>query len=163
MGYRILSAMMLVLLPSVPVRAQDGSLRVSGEVPTPITLSASDIRGMPHVTARSTDHSGVTSNFEGVPLAAILARAGLDMAPHLRGPRLAMYLVVDAADGYRATFALAELDTAFTTRQVLLVDRKDGKALAASEGPLRIVVPDEKRAGRWVRQVVGVRVLTASE
>ena len=26
---------------------------------------------------------------EGVPLAAILARAGIQLSPHLRGPRLA--------------------------------------------------------------------------
>ena len=53
--------------------------------------------------------------------------------------------MVDAADGYRATFAIAELATAFTSKQVLLVDRNDGKPLEDNEGPLRIVVPDEKR------------------
>ena len=38
---------------------------------------------------------------------------------------------------------------------VMLVDKRDGKALDAKEGPLRIVVPDEKMRARWVRQVAG--------
>jgi hypothetical protein len=36
---------------------------------------------------------------------------------------------------------------------ILLADRRDGQPLAAAEGPLRLVVPDEKRHARWVRQV----------
>jgi hypothetical protein len=39
-----------------------------------------------------------------------------------------------------------------------LVDRCDGKPLSAQEGPLRIVVPGEKRHSRWVRQVVALRI-----
>lgn len=79
----------------------------------------------------------------------------------LRGPRLASYVVADAADGYRVTFAIAELDSAFTPKKILLVERKDGVPLSVTDGPLRNVVSDEKRAARWVRQVTGVRVLTA--
>src|SRR5713226_4105039 len=75
-----------------------------------------------------------------------------------RGSRvdLALFLVVGAADGYHAVFALPELDHAFTDRIIILADRRDGKPLAEKEGPLRIVVPDEKREARWVRQVVSL-------
>lgn len=41
---------------------------------------------------------------------------------------------------------------------VFEVDRKDGKPLSTEEGPLRLVVPDEKRRARWIRQVTGVRL-----
>ena len=68
-----------------------------------------------------------------------------------------------AADGYRAVFALPELDSAFTGGLVLLADRVDGRPLPAGVGPLRLVVPDERRHGRWVRQVIAVRVLRAPE
>jgi len=37
----------------------------------------------------------------------------------------------------------------------------DGKALDAKEGPLRLVVPDEKMQARWVRQVIGLVVKRA--
>ena len=35
---------------------------------------------------------------------------------------------------------------------VLLADHRDGQPLSTAEGPLRLVVPDEKRHARWVRQ-----------
>ena len=54
---------------------------------------------------------------------------------------------------YEVVFALPELDPDFTDRQVLLCYAKDGMPLAADEGPLRMVVPGEKRQARWVRQV----------
>ncbi|HXY32570.1 MAG TPA: molybdopterin-dependent oxidoreductase [Gemmatimonadaceae bacterium] len=141
--------------------AAAGSLQISGEVPHPLTLSPSEIAAMPHVSARATDHSGKAATYDGVPLTAILERAGVTFGATLRGPRLASYIVIDAADGYRAVFAIAELDSAFTVKQVLVVDRKDGAPLSADEGPLRVVVPDEKRPARWVHQVTGIRVLSA--
>jgi hypothetical protein len=93
-----------------------------------------------------------------VPLVELLKTAGVKFGQDLRGPALATYLVVEAADGYRAVFALPELDPAFTDRVILLADRRDGKPLDEREGPLRIVVPGEKRAARWVRQVVALKV-----
>ena len=83
----------------------------------------------------------------------VLQLAGVKFGEGLRGKSLALYLVVEAADGYRAVFALPELDPAFTDRVTLLVDRKDGAKLDAEAGPLRIVVQGEKRQARWVRQV----------
>ena len=82
--------------------------------------------------------------------------AGLKLGQDLRGPALASYLLVEAADGYRAVFALPEIDPACTDRTILLADRRDGKPLPAQEGPLRIVVPGEKRRSRWVRLVVAL-------
>lgn len=60
---------------------------------------------------------------------------------------------VQARDGYRIVFALAEFDDAFSASPAILVDRRDGAPLPDEEGPLRIVVPGERRAARWVRQV----------
>jgi hypothetical protein len=68
-------------------------------------------------------------------------------------------LLVEAADGYRVVFALAEIDPAFATREIILADKRDGKALDAKEGPLRIVAPGDKRPARWVRQVVTLRLI----
>jgi hypothetical protein len=56
-------------------------------------------------------------------------------------------------------FALPELDPAFTDKQVLLAFLKDGKALDDKEGPYRIVIPDEKRMARWVRQVTTLKIV----
>ena len=56
-------------------------------------------------------------------------------------------------DGYRAVYALAELDPVFTDDRALVVDTRDGKPLSGEEGPLRMLLPEEKRPARWVRQV----------
>jgi len=55
-------------------------------------------------------------------------------------------------------FALPELDPAFSDRIILLADRRDGKLLAGKEGPLRVIVPGEKRHARWIRQVIALKM-----
>ena len=133
-------------------------IQVSGEVSHPLALSAADLAKLKHQTVRAKRHDGVESQFEGVPLVDILAKAGVPVGNDLRGPAMALYLVVEASDGYRAAFALAELDPAFTDRVILLADRRDGQPLSARDGPLQIVVPGEKKHARWVRQVIKLKV-----
>jgi DMSO/TMAO reductase YedYZ molybdopterin-dependent catalytic subunit len=146
-----------------PVEVHDegqagASLRVGGEVDTPLQLAQADLAELPRLTVRATDHGGTSAEFEGVPLHEILRRAGAPLGERLRGEAAATYIVVGAADGYRAVFALAELDPLFTDRVVLLADRRDGQPMATPQGPLRIVVPDEKRQARWVRMVESITV-----
>jgi hypothetical protein len=107
---------------------------------------------------RATDPAGKESEYDGIPLVELLKAAGVKFGHDLRGPALATYLVVEATDGYRAVFALPELDPECTDRVILLADRRDGKPLDGQEGPLRVVVPGEKRHSRWVRQVVVLRI-----
>jgi hypothetical protein len=69
-----------------------------------------------------------------------------------------MTVIVEATDGYRAVFSSAELDPELTDRIFLLADTKDGQPLPPREGPLRIIVPSDKRPARWVRQVKALTV-----
>jgi len=131
------------------------SLSVSGEVERPLKLTAADLGKLPRRSVRAKDHDGKESEFEGSPLIEVLKLAGVKFGEELRGKNLALYLVVEASDGYRAVYALPELDPAYTDKVIMLVDKRDGKALDAKEGPLRIVAPDEKMRARWVRQVTG--------
>lgn len=136
-------------------------LSVGGEVERPLKLTAADLAKLPRRTVSAKDHGGKEASFEGVELGEVLKLAGVKSGEALRGKSLSLFLVVDARDGYRAVFALPELDHAFTDRVILLADRRDGKALATAEGPWRIVVPDEKRQGRWVRQVIALTIKRA--
>jgi len=136
-------------------------LRVEGENPGTLELTASALARLPHRTVKAKDHDGRESTFEGVPLVEVLKAAGVKFGNDLRGKALATYLLVEAADGYRVVFALPELDPASTDRVVVLADRRDGKPLDGKEGPLRIVVPDEKRHSRWVRQVISLKLRRA--
>lgn len=123
-------------------------------------LSAADIAKLPRKILRTTDH-GTEATFEGVPLVEVLKLAGVEFGETLRGKRLEMYLLIEAGDGYKAVFALPELDPAFTDKLILLADRRDGRLMSNEEGPLRLVIPDEKRHARWVRRVVGLIVRRA--
>jgi len=123
------------------------------------TLTAAQIAALPHVSVSATDHDK-TAQFEGVALAALLSQAGIQLGDSLRGPRMTEALLVEAADGYKVVFALAEVDPAFAGREIILVDKRDGKAMDVKEGPFRIVAPGDKRAARWVRQVTTLRVIS---
>jgi hypothetical protein len=121
------------------------------------TLTAVQIAALPHVTVNAKDHD-VPAQFGGVPLATLLSNAGVQLGDKLRGPRLTEVLTVEATDGYKVVFALAEVDPAFATREIILADKRDGKPLDVKEGPLRIVAPGDKRPARWVRQVIGLKL-----
>ncbi len=122
------------------------------------TLTAAQIANAPHVTVDAREHAAA-AHFEGVPLSAVLTLAGIQLGDSMRGPRMAEALLVEAADGYKVVFALAEADPAFATREIIVADKRDGKPLDAKEGPYRIVVPGDARPARWVRQVTTLRVI----
>ncbi len=139
--------------------ANDGSLRVDGDVETPITLDAAAIAAMPHVDLPFKPHHGDPAAYSGVPLADVLLKAGVPLGKErLRGAQLSRYVLVVGADGYKALFALPEFDADYRQRQILLADRKDGHPLDPKEGPLRLIVADEAMQARDVRQVVELRL-----
>jgi DMSO/TMAO reductase YedYZ molybdopterin-dependent catalytic subunit len=145
---------------STPAARTDSgvSIQVTGEVARALELSALEIAKLPRQSVEAKSHDGAVSKYDGVALIELLAKAGVPVGKDLRGKATALYLVVEAADEYRAVFALAELDPAFTDRVILLADRRDGKPLSAREGPFQIIVPGEKKHARWVRQVMKLRV-----
>ena len=142
--------------------AASAAISITGAVPHPLMLSAADIGAMPRQTVHAGEHGQPESTYEGVLLRDVLARAGVTFGSAIRGPALATYVVCSAPDGYRVVFSLAELDSAFSDRPVLLADRKDGQALDARTGPFRIVVPGDARAARWIRQLKTLRLRDAA-
>jgi hypothetical protein len=122
------------------------------------TISAAQIANLPHVTVEARDHD-VPARFEGVPVSALLTTAGIQLRDTMRGPRMTEVILVEAADGYKVVFAVAEFDPAFAAREIILADKRDGKTLDAKEGPFRIVAPGDKRPARWIRQVTALKVI----
>jgi hypothetical protein len=118
-------------------------------------LTRADLESLPHIKVTT----GASATFEGVALGTVLAKAGVGFGEALRGKRMASYLLAQGADGYRVVIALPEIDPGFTDKQVVLAFLKDGKPLDDKEGPYRIVIPDEKRMARWVRQVTTLKIV----
>jgi DMSO/TMAO reductase YedYZ molybdopterin-dependent catalytic subunit len=135
-------------------------LRVSGAVSQPLALSLQDLATMPRVKVTAKEHE-TTATYEGVALSEILQKAGAPIGKLLRGKALASYVLVTARDGYRVVFALPELDPEFAgaTQPIILADTADSKPLPEKQGPVRIVVPQEKKGARWIRMVASIEVV----
>jgi DMSO/TMAO reductase YedYZ molybdopterin-dependent catalytic subunit len=157
-----IAILLLIVFAPAGVFAQPSqavTLHVTGEVPKPLELGAADIAALPHQTIRVTDEKGAEAEYGGVPVAEILAKAGAALGEQMKGPNLALGVVASAPDGYRVLFSLTEFDPAFSDRVIILADRRDGKALDSHEGPLRFVVPGDKRHARWIRGVTTLEVV----
>lgn len=83
----------------------------------------------------------------------------MPLSDKMKGPQLTQALLFGASDGYQVVFALAEIDPAFATREIILADTRDGKPLDAKEGPFRVIAPGDNRGARWIRQVTSVKIV----
>jgi len=101
---------------------------------------------------------GLRTTFQGVALRDVLGKAGVALGEALRGKALSRVIIASAPDGYQVTYAIAEIDAAFTDQIVLVADTRDGRPLLPDTGPLQIIVPNDKRPARWVRQVSKLEV-----
>jgi len=138
--------------------AQCQQLTIQTEGGKQTVLARSDIESLPHVKV-ATHGAENSATFEGVALKTILEKGGVEFGHSMRGKRLASCLLVEAADGYSAVIALPEIDPDFTDKQIVLAFLQDGKPLDAKAGPYQIVIPDEKRMARWVRQVTTLKIV----
>jgi DMSO/TMAO reductase YedYZ molybdopterin-dependent catalytic subunit len=127
------------------------------------TFSLADLEAAGAVAVTVEDDSGQASDYTGVSIAQLLESVGVPLGKSVRGERLAEFVIVRGADGYRVLFSLAETDPMFRERVLLLCYRKNGGPLPDKEGPLRVVVADEKRHARWVRQVTAIELDRAEE
>jgi hypothetical protein len=134
-------------------------LNVKGDLPTPLTVSAEDLTKMPREKASVAEQDGTKVEYEGVLLREILTKAGAPLGKQLRGKALASYVIAKARDGYQVVFALGELDTAFGNEQVLVADKRDGKALFGYQGPFRLVCPNDKAGARSVRMLESLELV----
>jgi len=146
----------VILLLSLGLHAQ--TLQVVDPDGHAVTLTPAQIAKAPRTTVSVNDHDK-PSTYEGVTLAALLAAAGTPLSDKMKGPQLTQALLFEASDGYKVVFALAEIDPAFATRQIILADTRDGKPLDPKEGPFRVIAPGDKRGARWIRQVTSVKIV----
>jgi hypothetical protein len=123
-------------------------------------VDAAALTRLPQHTIHAEVH-GKAIACEGPLLIDVLATAGAPHGDALRGGNLAFYVRIGATDGYRAVFALAELDPGFRDAVPIVTNRCDNVPLDPHDGPFRLVVPGEKRPARWVRQVTTIDVLRA--
>ena len=160
--YSLLAAMLLLTSSlAAQTHPHPPALAVTGEIAKPLSLSLADLSAMPHKTLKVTNpHDHKDETYDGVPVADLLKLAGAPSGDQLRGAAMATYVVIEAADGYRVVFSLAELDPGIQDSDVLVADKLDGHPLEDKLGPLRVVAPLDKRPARWVRMARAIRITT---
>ena len=107
-------------------------------------------------------HTNADETYSGVRLSDLLAKIGAPLGGELRGKALANYIVATGSDGYKAVLALGEVDPSFHPGEVLVADTMDGKPLDAHSGPFKLVVSEDKRPARSVRNLVSIELKEAN-
>jgi hypothetical protein len=150
-----------LLLACAPLRATDeAALTVSGGGQM-LTYSLADFAALPHLEVTALDpHAKEQHKYSGVLVHDLLAKVGMPGGDALRGALLRQAVIVHASDGYATLFALAEFDENFSDRTIILADRQDGQPLPPNAGPLRLIVPHDKRAARWARMVKALEIVS---
>jgi DMSO/TMAO reductase YedYZ molybdopterin-dependent catalytic subunit len=159
----LLTALATAAQTPTPAAEPSATLRVKGAVKQELLLTLADLKSMPRLKISAKGHDGTSHEYEGVALASLLARAGVPQSADLRGKSMALCAIAEGTDGYRAAFSLAELDPDFAAESVLLADTADGKPLGPDQGPIRLVVPADKRQGRWVRQLKSLSIVDPAQ
>jgi len=136
----------------------DAALRIGGDIPTPVTLTAADLAAMTHESATVMAEDGTKSTYDGVPLRDLLSKAGAPFGKQLHGKNMTAYVLATARDGYQVVFTLAELDPAFGNEHILVADKHEGKPIPAPLGPLRIVWVNDKAGARSLRMLETLEV-----
>ncbi len=157
---RVLGCAVLLLAGSV-ANAENFRLRLVGLDGVEQLVTADAWAALPRAHVETIDHEGKPVTFDGVRANELLNLVKAPLGRDLRGKNLSLYVVATAADGYSVVYALTELDPEFTDRTILIADRRDGQASPEQDGPLRVVVPGEKRQARWLRQLVQLKLLRA--
>jgi hypothetical protein len=152
---------LLVLFAGALAQAQ-AAFTVEGLDGNKTAYTLDQLRQMPQQSLSATNpHTKATENYSGILLIDLLAKANGPAGDKLRGDEMRDYVEIAGRDGYRAVFALAELDPAFQDNHVLVAIAMDGKPLDDKAGPVRIVAPQDKRPARSVRMVTTITVRRA--
>ena len=165
----VLLAVALGALGGVPgVHAQPGgysrAFDVTGVVRHPARLTLADLERYPASALRVAFVAGSASTqaeFTGVPLWTLVSAAGVETDPRRKNDLLRKYVVVTGSDGYQAVIAVAEMLQDYGNQPILVAYRRDGATLGPDEGMARLVVPGDKRGGRYVDNIVRIEVRNA--
>ncbi|HEX5245254.1 MAG TPA: molybdopterin-dependent oxidoreductase [Tepidisphaeraceae bacterium] len=135
-------------------------LSITGEVPQPLEMDAQTFSELPAKQVIVKDRAGHAVTYRGPLLRDVLSKAGVVIGNDpSHGHRAPLCVLVIASDGYKSIFSLSELDPSLRDRPIILANQRDGQQLDSKEGPLRLIVADESKPERWIRQVSTIKVV----
>jgi hypothetical protein len=123
-------------------------------------ITVEQVRGLPQHTATTTSKDGETHQYRGALLQRVMNEACPSVAAMDKHARTAAAVKVTAHDGFVAVLGAMELDSTFQAHPVLLAWERDGQRLDDHFGPFQLIVPEDLRHSRNVRNVGRVEVIT---
>ena len=167
-------AVFAILILTTILRAQPNSdtVTVTGAVEKPGDWTVARVKTdlAADVTPITYTSHGQKHTADAVPLLALLKASGVPtqyvMNPHAdpktKNLQLRLALLVQATDGYAVVFSLAELLPDFGNRKVWLAIDADGQPLSPTDGPMRLLVPEDAKPSRAVHAVQTITVVNLS-
>jgi hypothetical protein len=132
--YWRLAAMVICLLQGAVLVADSAqrllAIRQDGKVLGPFSMAALEAAGP--VRVKVEDDTGQSADYIGVPISTLLESVGVSLGKAVRGERLAEFVMVRAADGYRVLFSLAEMDPLFPRAHAAALHPKERHLSACS-------------------------------
>lgn len=145
-----------------PASSKDDLVVLAYPYHLPTAFSMTEIKAMAHtnVTVHNS-HANTDETYSGVRLADLLTKLGAPLGKELRGEALVLYVVAKAPDGYAAVLSLAEIDPEFHSGDVIVADAMNDKPLDSHNGPFKLVVTEDKRPARCVRNLNEIDLASA--
>jgi hypothetical protein len=147
----------------VEVQSEPNSLLLSDPLHhEDLRFSASEFKALARVSVTiHNPHTNADETYSGVRLSDLLAKLGAPLGQQLHGTALTSYIVATGSDRYQTLFSLAEVDPSFHPGEILVADTMNGTPLDANTGPFRLVVSEDKRPARSVRNLVSIELRSA--
>ncbi|MBV9322386.1 MAG: molybdate ABC transporter substrate-binding protein [Chloroflexi bacterium] len=149
-------------IPSVASTTFAPEVAVSGLVGNPRSFSMDGLKQLLSETVDVSFEAGqgtTTASFTGTRLLNVFEAAGGPRLPNdMNNAKLRTTVMVTGADGYQVALGWGELDPEFGAAPIMLAYLQDGKPMGDKQGMARLVVPGDKRGGRYVSTVKGIDI-----
>jgi molybdate transport system substrate-binding protein len=149
-------------VPAVASSTFSPSVELKGLLGNPRTFSREDLMGLPAETVQVSFQAGQGTDggsFTGTRLLNVFdAAGGAKLPTDINNAKLRTTVMVTAVDGYQVAFGWGELDPEFGAAPILLAYARDGQPMGEKQGMARIIVPGDKRGGRYLSMVKSIEL-----
>jgi DMSO/TMAO reductase YedYZ molybdopterin-dependent catalytic subunit len=150
---------------SPTARKPSVSLQLTGLVKAPGELRLADIQAFPKVTVTTNAQTGAgplgSHIYGGALLYDIVQKAQIITDATRKNDLLRKVVLVTGTDDYSVAISLGEISPRFAGKKVLVAYEEDGKALPQADGFVRLIVPGDTFAGRYVSNIATITVKSA--
>ncbi len=150
---------------SPTARKPSTSLQVTGQVKVAGELKLADIQAFPKTTVTTNAQTGAgplgVHTYGGALLYDIVQKAQIITDATRKNDFLRKVVLVTGTDGYSVAISLGEISPRFAGKKIIVAYEEDGKPLPEADGFVRLIVPGDTLAGRYVSNIATITVKSA--